>query len=391
MLARPIAIALLVSMSGCYFYFKAPKNRARAPQVAPGATIDFDSESKTYTETCGDRDSREMCVLEGDGERRIRTPYVQYTATYQGQKLKLGELRALVDPSYNGDWDSIERKSKICKISIVPTVLAGVSLVVAAGALFYGKGILGDADRETDTTKAIMYGGIIGTVGFGVLSYPLGGFACVSAYRKGADMATVYYDDTEIKVGDLWGYPTKRDVAELATLIEAFNAKASGTTPTGDSEPSEQTPETPPAETPPAETPKPPAAETRAPSAVLDAVAATGKFPTFIKLIETAHIRELVPDGESYTLLIPTEEALAKLSKDRLTSLSKDTITWKQHILIGIRTPKQMLKDFYIDPLGGRHRVEERKNKQIVVGGRTIVGPAIKIPNGVIYPIDDVF
>ncbi len=145
--------------------------------------------------------------------------------------------------------------------------------------------------------------------------------------------------------------------------------------------------------------PPEPAEEPEAPvvaSAVLDAVAATGKFPTFLKAVEHARVRDAFKDGAEYTLLIPTEETFEKLGKDSVASLTSGgfsnmhPVIWKQHVVVGIRTEKQMVKDYWLEPVGGKHRVEVVKGKT-VIGGAHIVGPPIKIPHGVIFPIDKVF
>jgi hypothetical protein len=49
-----------------------------------------------------------------------------------------------------------------------------------------------------------------------------------------------------------------------------------------------------------------------------------------------------------------------------------------------------MVKGFYLDPIGGRHRVEKIKGK-VMIGGGWIVGAPIKIKNAIIYPFGKVF
>jgi uncharacterized surface protein with fasciclin (FAS1) repeats len=126
-------------------------------------------------------------------------------------------------------------------------------------------------------------------------------------------------------------------------------------------------------------------------------VASTGKFPTFLKAIDNAHLRELFKDGRTYTLLIPTEEVFAKLDKGQLERLTTgtldtmDTVIWKQHIVVGIRTEQEMIKDVWLDPIDGRHRVETTRTGEIVIGGARLLGAPIKLRNAVIYPIDRLY
>ena len=212
----------LLSTSGCYFYFSPPNNRAH-PKIIPGAEIELSGKGTTQRVKCSDLDSRDICRTGVDTYR-----YKKYTATYGGQKLTEGELLALVSPRYKENWDRIESKRGTCKLSLVPTVLAGVALVAAGGISIYGSSKHGKIDEWPSDTKNALYATSAATVAFGLLSYPIGGFACVTAHRLGLKMGTKYHDEKELRVGDRDQHWTDERIEELDKLVRDFNAKAKG-------------------------------------------------------------------------------------------------------------------------------------------------------------------
>lgn len=381
MISTRALLPLLAMTSGCYFFYPHGAKRMPAPTVQAGAEIELSSENKTDWYSCGD-DVSKCEMRKGKLARAVR--WTEYTPSYGGENLTQGQVRVLVDPNYEKKWKAMESKKGTCSISLVPSAVFAIGALAALGAAAAYNSV-------GDPAKYVAIGAA-GAMGLGAaLSYPLGGFACMSA-RKIADDLNVEYSMAPNFVVSTNEYQ-KAQLAEIKSLIDDFNRKA-GAAPT----PEDTTPETPDGDTPTNTTPEDtePPKVTLAPSAVLDAVAATGEFPTFLMVIDHAKLRDLFKDGETYTLLIPTEETFAKLNPAKLKRMttgstsSMDTALWSQHVVLGIRTEKQMVKDHWLDPLGGRHRVEVIKGKTRI-GGARIVGPVIKIPNAVIYPIDKLF
>lgn len=333
--------------------------------------------------------------------------WLSYTSvdkmTYDGKPLTYNQVRNLADPEWKKKLADYDDVASSCRHASIPRYIGYAAIVLglvtftgAGGAVFQDNG---------DLQQAVAFGFLgTGLLSYGTGYYLLGGKKCEVAEKMadqlyfGAAERTTFIDSSAPGL--------RREVEEVAN---AFNRRALATkteepatdeTLAADDTPAPDAPrEKPrkpakPVPTPEPETAPPPI--TVVPSAVLDAVAATGKFPTFLKVIDNAHQRELFKDGETYTLLIPTEETFAKLHPAKLNRLTTgkltamDEVIWKQHVVVGIRTEKQMVKGVYLDPIGGRHRVEKRKNGEVVVGGATI-GPAIKLPNAVIYPIDKLF
>jgi uncharacterized surface protein with fasciclin (FAS1) repeats len=79
------------------------------------------------------------------------------------------------------------------------------------------------------------------------------------------------------------------------------------------------------------------------PTDVLNTAEETGKYPTFIELVNEAGLAETLKTGGPYTLAIPTEEAFAALPKETLAKLRADKTelarVLKYHIVPGIIAP----------------------------------------------------
>jgi hypothetical protein len=222
-LIRNLALLLcLVSTSGCYFYFSPPNNRAR-PTVIPGAEIEIKSSEVTQRTESNERDTREICATGTDTYE-----FTKYTATYGGKKLTEGELLALVSPRYNADWDRIESKKGVCRLSLVPTVLSGIALAVGGGLSIYGGLKYGKIEEWDSKTRNATYVATGATVGFGLLSYVAGGFACITANGIGIAMGAKYHHNREFHVGNRNQHWTEARIEELEKVVRAFNAKAKG-------------------------------------------------------------------------------------------------------------------------------------------------------------------
>jgi uncharacterized surface protein with fasciclin (FAS1) repeats len=84
-------------------------------------------------------------------------------------------------------------------------------------------------------------------------------------------------------------------------------------------------------------------APTPSPDDVLTTAEETGKYPTFIKLVNEAELTETLKTGGPYTIAIPTEEAFAALPKETLAALLADKTelarVLKYHVVPGIIAP----------------------------------------------------
>ncbi len=76
---------------------------------------------------------------------------------------------------------------------------------------------------------------------------------------------------------------------------------------------------------------------------VLTTAEATGKYPTFVKLVNQAGLADTLRTGGPFTIAIPSEEAFAALPAETLTALSADTAelarVLKDHVVPAIVSP----------------------------------------------------
>ena len=111
----------------------------------------------------------------------------RYYPYYGDQPITLGQLRALLDSeNYNKAWDKIEGKKGVCKISIAPTV---VYFAAAIGSIVAFTISRNEPDSDM-RTYAYIGAGVMG--GAALLSYPLGGYACMKAKSIAEDIDAKY-------------------------------------------------------------------------------------------------------------------------------------------------------------------------------------------------------
>ena len=76
---------------------------------------------------------------------------------------------------------------------------------------------------------------------------------------------------------------------------------------------------------------------------VLTTIEATGKYPTFVKLVNQAGLADMLRSGGPFTIAIPSEEAFAALPPETLKALSADTTelarVLKYHVVPAIVSP----------------------------------------------------
>lgn len=134
---------------------------------------------------------------------------------------------------------------------------------------------------------------------------------------------------------------------------------------------------------------------------IVDTLAATGKFKTFLDLLKKADIKDLTMPGP-FTVFAPTDAAFAKLSKEDTDRLMKDKALLQRvlyyHIVPGKYKEKDMatLKECktMCPTTGGVMlmglKVDKARNKIIAVNGAKVTKPDVMATNGVIQVIDAV-
>jgi len=215
--AMRLALACgLIPVSGCYFYFSTPK-KAEAPTVVPGEPIVVKTKRKTAYFHCVEPYTG--CYYAKDGIWKKEAEYDDHVVTYRGKQLTRGELRALADPEGHAErYKKIDANRGTCKLSLIPSALSMAGLLtVIVGGVAYKK--LGE-----DTGNIVVGVGMISTVGFGVLSYPIGGYACRRMDHESGRMGAAQDDLIGVHAG-VDNDAQQQQVAEIMELVEAFNAR----------------------------------------------------------------------------------------------------------------------------------------------------------------------
>jgi len=371
---RAALVILAVAVApGCYAFYPHGFKRAVPPRVEANAKIRLEARDHTSWSSCTSSDDK--CEVH-DGEIKSSYQSTRYYPYYGDVPITLGQLRALLDgDSYTAAWDKIERKKGTCKISIPPTVIYFVGALATVVGITLSKN---EPDSDMRTYSYIA-GAVTG--GAALLSYPLGGYACMQAKSVA--------EGIEVNVADSpYATANGRDIDELQRKIDAFNRGErpgrNGTeTPTRD---------TPAVDTPTEATPhtdEPPADDGFVPGtlSIMKTLATAGDYTQFSAiLVETGIDRELASGGP-YTVAALNDRAFAKV-KDKLAQLDKAerVRTFRDLIFVGVVTSGERA----LKTLGGTTlTLEVRKNGYLKVRGKSgalrLVAAAT---NGVVYVVE---
>jgi hypothetical protein len=377
---RALLVVLAVAVvSGCYGFYPHGYKRAVRPRVEASAKIRLEAKAHTSWSSCSASDND--CEIH-DGELQSPYHYTRYYPYYGDVAITLGQLRALLDgDKYDAAWDKIEGKKGTCKISIAPTVV----YFVAAAATVVAITLSRNEPDSSMRTYAYIAAGVTG--GAALLSYPLGGYACMQA--KGiAESIDAKYAESPYETANPGYAAEEREIEELQRRIDAFNRgeqpNRKGTdTPTQDM----PTQDTPTGETPPEDTAPANDGFTPGTASIMKTLADAGELTQFSAiLVETGIDRELASGGP-YTVAALNDRALAKV-KDKLAGLDRaERIrSFRDLIFVGVVTSGERT----LKTLGGTTlTIELRKNGTLKVRGKSgslrLVGPAT---NGVVYVLE---
>lgn len=222
---------LLVLSSGCYFMYPKAIPKVNGALVVEGEQIEIRTRSIKRWGSCSDSDYKhDRCeIIHG----KLKAPYTVFAAkaVYNGNTLTRAEFNELVYPDYAQRVQKVKDAKGVCRLSLVPSVLAiGTAILAYVGPLMSG-------NRFTDDQKKVIYiGGGITAGGLALLSYPIGGFACVRASSAAGNLFAGA-KETEWESFNADGF---KDVEKLA---EDFNnRRAGGTTPPAEPEEPQPTP-----------------------------------------------------------------------------------------------------------------------------------------------------
>lgn len=159
-------------------------------------------------------------------------------------------------------------------------------------------------------------------------------------------------------------------------------------------------PSTPPVDTAPApsasasapvEPPKPAVPEKKN---IVDTAVEAGNFKTLAKLLGDAGLVDTLKGAGPFTVLAPTDEAFAKVSKKDMDALGKDKKKLEALLKFHVIGSKAMAEDVKkmkdAATLNGKKVTITVKGSDVMVGKAKVVKADIEASNGVIHVIDTV-
>ena len=129
---------------------------------------------------------------------------------------------------------------------------------------------------------------------------------------------------------------------------------------------------------------------------IVETAMAAGNFKTFTKALTDAGLLETLKGPGPFTVFAPSDEAFAKLPKDKLEALMKDKSALRNVLLFHVIAGKLTTADFVKMNGKGRKTVEGSDAKvmmmgtQVMIGTATIVKADIMARNGIVHVIDSV-
>jgi uncharacterized surface protein with fasciclin (FAS1) repeats len=129
---------------------------------------------------------------------------------------------------------------------------------------------------------------------------------------------------------------------------------------------------------------------------VVETALASGNFKTFAKAVADAGLSETLKGPGPFTLLVPSDEAFAKLPKDKLDGLLKDKAALRNVLLYHVIAGKLTAADFAKLNGKGRKTVEGSDARVMMMGETVMIGSAsvtkadLMARNGIVHIIDTV-
>ncbi len=129
---------------------------------------------------------------------------------------------------------------------------------------------------------------------------------------------------------------------------------------------------------------------------IIETATAAGNFKTFLKALNEAGLNETLKGPGPFTVLAPSDEAFAKLPKDKLEALLKDKTALRNVLLYHVIAGKLTAADFAKINGKSRKTIEGgdamvmMMGSQVMIGSATIVKADIMAKNGVIHIVDTV-
>lgn len=127
---------------------------------------------------------------------------------------------------------------------------------------------------------------------------------------------------------------------------------------------------------------------------IVDTAVAAGSFNTLVTAVKEAGLVETLKGSGPFTVFAPTDEAFAKIPKDKLTALLKDKEALKKVLLYHVVAGKVMAKDVVkmksAKTVQGTSAKVTVKGDKVMIDNANVVKTDIACSNGVIHVIDSV-
>ena len=127
---------------------------------------------------------------------------------------------------------------------------------------------------------------------------------------------------------------------------------------------------------------------------VVDTAAAAGNFNTLVAAIKQAGLTETLKAQGPYTIFAPTDEAFARVPRERLDALLKNKEQLKAvlnyHVLSGRTNAMEVLKQKSLRTVQGGELKVEVSMGTVLIDGARVLKTDIPASNGIIHSIDAV-
>ncbi len=127
---------------------------------------------------------------------------------------------------------------------------------------------------------------------------------------------------------------------------------------------------------------------------IVDTAVSAGKFKTLVAAVQAADLVDTLKGKGPFTVFAPTDEAFAKIPKDKLDALIKDkkalTSVLTYHVVPGKVLAADVVKLDSAKTVQGQPVQIVTKNGKVTINGANVVMTDIVCSNGVIHVIDAV-
>ena len=127
---------------------------------------------------------------------------------------------------------------------------------------------------------------------------------------------------------------------------------------------------------------------------IVDTAVAAGSFNTLVTAVKEAGLVETLKGNGPFTVFAPTDEAFAKIPKEKLAALLKDKEALKKvllyHVVAGNVMAKDVVKVKSARTVQGASAKVTVRGDKVMIDNANVVKTDIACSNGVIHVIDAV-